>query len=300
MAGGIDWFRWHHGSVNDPKFGLVAKKVGASVAEVVAVWACFLEAASSAEERGTVGAQDFESIDFALGMEEGKAERIYSSMQDRGLIDQYGQIAAWNKRQPKREREDDGATERKRRQREREREEAEYNLAQVGCDDSVTPCHATSRQKTPRGEESREEVNNLSVATDIGVQDAPAKKPRAPSFDGQAWLVDRFVAPQVAADWLTLRKGKKSPPTETAFRQVEAEAAKAGMSLGDAVAMCCLRGWAGFRADWARQHQGAPPSRPLNLTETRAATIAALTRTTSHERTYATERDITGESSRVT
>ena len=26
MAGGIDWFRWHHGSVTDPKFQLVARK----------------------------------------------------------------------------------------------------------------------------------------------------------------------------------------------------------------------------------------------------------------------------------
>ncbi len=25
MAGGIDWFRWHHGSVTDPKFQLIAK-----------------------------------------------------------------------------------------------------------------------------------------------------------------------------------------------------------------------------------------------------------------------------------
>lgn len=24
MAGGIDWFRWHHGSVTDPKLQLVA------------------------------------------------------------------------------------------------------------------------------------------------------------------------------------------------------------------------------------------------------------------------------------
>jgi hypothetical protein len=54
---GMDWFRWHHGSVNDPKFQLVAKRAGASVAEVVAVWACLLEAASSADERPTLSDQ---------------------------------------------------------------------------------------------------------------------------------------------------------------------------------------------------------------------------------------------------
>lgn len=41
MAGGIDWFRWHHGSVTDPKFKLIAKKkAGARVGDVIAVFSC--------------------------------------------------------------------------------------------------------------------------------------------------------------------------------------------------------------------------------------------------------------------
>lgn len=161
MAGGIDWFRWHHGSVNDPKFQLVAKRSNSSVAEVIAVWASLLEAASMAEKRGAVGSIDHEAMDCALGLEDGQSARIVDAMRARSLVDgEDCQVTSWEKRQPKREREDDTAAERKRRQRAAEAEAAAASAAGLGkggVTDDVTPCHATSRQKTPRGEERREE-----------------------------------------------------------------------------------------------------------------------------------------------
>lgn len=157
MAGGIDWFRWHHGSVSDPKFGLVAKRAGARLGDVIALWAFVLESASSSEERGTVGQLDLESIDFMLGMDDGMAARILDAMTARGLLGAGGRVEAWEKRQPKREREDDTAAERKRRQREREAAKPSHDTPDETTGGNVTPRHATSRQKTPRGEESREE-----------------------------------------------------------------------------------------------------------------------------------------------
>lgn len=145
MAGGIDWFRWHHGSVTDPKFQLVARKAGARLGDVITVWAFVLEKASADADRGTIGELDFETIDFLLGAEDGTTVRILDAMTARGLIEG-SRIAAWEKRQPKREREDDTAAERKRQQRAREAEES-----------NVTPCHTTSHQETPREEKSREE-----------------------------------------------------------------------------------------------------------------------------------------------
>lgn len=94
MAGGIDWFRWHHGSVNDPKFQLVARRAGASVAEVVAVWACLLESASQSGDRGNPGKIDFEAIDCGLGMRDGASESIYRNMRARGLVDDEGRIVS--------------------------------------------------------------------------------------------------------------------------------------------------------------------------------------------------------------
>ena len=146
----MDWFRWYHGSVNDPKFGLVARKAGASVAEVIATWAALLEQASASDDRGNPGEPDFEAIDFALGMDDGKARRIYERMRERLLIDaETGRVAAWEKRQPKRE--DDTAADRKRRQREREHE---LKMASVTGNESRNVTQ-TSRQVTL--EERREE-----------------------------------------------------------------------------------------------------------------------------------------------
>lgn len=149
---GMDWFRWHHGSVNDSKFQLVARKAGASVAEVIAVWATLLEAASQEDERGTIGDVDFEAIDCALGMTEGKCAAIHGFMMVRGLIEG-GYVVAWDKRQPKRERDDLTNSDRQR--------------TFKGKKNQVTPDNTNLDQKTPRVEESREDEINTSTSVDV-------------------------------------------------------------------------------------------------------------------------------------
>ena len=151
MAGGIDWFRWHHGSVTDPKFGLIAKKAGVRLGDVLAIWAFLLESASSNEPRGTIGQVDAEALEFLLGIEEGAVLRILDAMTERGLLLAGGVVAAWEKRQPKRERDDDKSTDRVRAFRERQRQEH--------------PCNAEKRQETPREEESREESIEEATAS---------------------------------------------------------------------------------------------------------------------------------------
>lgn len=75
------------------------------------------------------------------------------------------------------------------------------------------------------------------------------------------------VDPQVWADWLLVRKGKKAPTTETAMEGVRREAEKAGLTFPEAVAIACREGWAGFKAKWyanleadARQSPGQRPA----------------------------------------
>ena len=74
----------------------------------------------------------------------------------------------------------------------------------------------------------------------------------SPTEDLQA----RGVPPQIAADWLTLRKGKKAPVTKTALDLAEREAGRAGMPLHAALEICCSRGWAGFKAEWLTKQNG--------------------------------------------
>lgn len=150
MANGIDWFRWHHGTAADPKFGLVAKKANARFGDVVTVWALILEQASANLERGTFDPLDPETTDFMLGAEDGTTARILAEMEARGLIEG-SHVARWEKRQPKRERETpDASTARVQKLR------AKASV-QDGVTSDETPCNATKRQETPREEKSREE-----------------------------------------------------------------------------------------------------------------------------------------------
>lgn len=126
----MDWLRWWHGTVTDPKFQRVARVAGASTGEVIAVWACLLERASSvtagdaavtshgdAETRGSVASFDCEDHDVLLGFEDGVTAKILAALGDRGLVVD-GRIARWEERQPVRS---DSSAERTRLYRERKK-----------------------------------------------------------------------------------------------------------------------------------------------------------------------------------
>jgi hypothetical protein len=159
VAGGIDWFRWHHGSVTDHKFQLVAKRAAASVAEVIAVWASLLEAASMSSQRGTPGEPDLEAMECGLGLDEGKAARIYTAMMARDLVTSDGAIVSWSKRQPRRERDDDSSTERVQAFRQRKRHETPGNAEELA---------GTPRVEKKREEEKKEEEANAVCADSTG------------------------------------------------------------------------------------------------------------------------------------
>ena len=221
MAGGIDWFRWHHGSVTDPKFQLVARKSKQALASVIAVWAFVLEQASASEDRGSFGTIDCEAIDCLLGLEDGATDAILAAMGERGLVDD-GAVSAWEKRQPKRERTDNTSTERSRAHRDRQRQEQQDGEKQRHATpeiDDATPRNATQHQKKPRGEERREEVIDTAPS---------AKSPRGTALpetwtlpdDWKTWAEKERpdVDPQTAADsfrdfWIA-KPGKEGRKTD--------------------------------------------------------------------------------------
>lgn len=199
----MDWFRWHQGSTTDPKFQLVARKCGRSVAEVIAMWAVVLEAANAQELRGQHGNLDFESIDCQLGLQDGAAQDIYTALCDRGLVDKFqGLVKAWDKRQPRREREAvESSTDRVRRHRAKAApvnesatetvgfdgdSPASSSLAFHGVTSDETPCNAMEHQKQPRGEERRREESNTSFSEQrVGAPPVNAS-PLAPPAAGSA------------------------------------------------------------------------------------------------------------------
>lgn len=75
---------------------------------------------------------------------------------------------------------------------------------------------------------------------------------------------NKYIPPipaELLCDYLKLRKAKKAGDfTETAFKQLEKQAKKAGITTVQAIEMCCMRGWVGFRSEWldatANREQG--------------------------------------------
>lgn len=171
----MDWFRWWHGTANDPKFRLVARDSNIPVASVIGVWAVILESASLNNPRGTIEI-DFEVLEYQIGID--NAKKIIDSMCKRGMlvdvtpcnanvtpcsndvtlqnVTRFYNVKNWEKRQPKREREDDSA-ERVRKHREAAKALKENNNTPINND--VTPCNAMKRLDKEEIREDKDKTN---------------------------------------------------------------------------------------------------------------------------------------------
>ena len=109
---------------------------------------------------------------------------------------------------------------------------------------------------------------------DIVVKHTPPAKPKAATTTekpaGTKTAVAAVACPSdvdttVFADFLQIRKAKRAPLTATALGGIRREADKAGVTLEEALTVCCERGWVGFRADWHRESaltNGRPAGNP--------------------------------------
>lgn len=92
------------------------------------------------------------------------------------------------------------------------------------------------------------------ISTNVDINTAPektAKKPTKHEAD-LALLAEHGITGQIAEDFLTIRKAKRQPLTETAMRLIASEAQKVGMTAFQAVVFSIGSGWGSFRADWVR------------------------------------------------
>ncbi|WP_447898013.1 YdaU family protein [Stenotrophomonas sepilia] len=83
------------------------------------------------------------------------------------------------------------------------------------------------------------------------------------------------VDPQTWSDWLSLRKAKKAPVTETVLDQARREARKANLTLTQFLQVWCARGSQGLQADWLKANErGGPhlgPPSPMQPSKTLSA-----------------------------
>ena len=92
----------------------------------------------------------------------------------------------------------------------------------------------------------------ISTNVDINTGgEKTAKKPTKHEAD-LALLAEHGITGQIAEDFLTIRKAKRQPLTETAMRLIASEAQKVGMTALQAVMFSIGNGWGSFRSDWVR------------------------------------------------
>lgn len=290
----IEWFRLWHDMPNDPKWRTIARVSGQPIPVVISVALHVMLDASRNVTRGHVDVTA-EDVASALDVTDEAVEAVLEAMQ--GRILDGDKLTGWEKRQPKREDAGDPATgaksaaERKRLQRERERLAKEAEEAS-----RKSSRHEESREVTLDTDTDTDTDKDSSVFPDGNTGGAGAPAPSAPGSDGQGLpaepgnadgagaadpaadggkggdklpralgvreLVAEGVERQHAEDWLKVRKDKKLPLTQTAWEGMKDEAAKAGLSIAEAVKVSALQSWAGFKATWYARlgQEGAAPA----------------------------------------
>ena len=92
----------------------------------------------------------------------------------------------------------------------------------------------------------------ISTNVDINTaREETAKKPTKHEAD-LALLSEHGITGQIAEDFLTIRKAKRQPLTETAMRLIASDAEKCGMTAAQAVEYAIGNGWGSFRAEWLK------------------------------------------------
>ncbi|MBS1834260.1 MAG: DUF1376 domain-containing protein [Acidobacteria bacterium] len=133
------------------------------------------------------------------------------------------------------------------------REKAEKNrgFASLGGKQKAKRNASETLSETPENRLANDTPSHKPIANSH--KKAKEDTPTAVVFDG--------VPDQVIADFRKLRQAKKAAITQTAIDGIAREARKAGLSLSQAMAMCCERGWAGFKAEWVKSDPGDRPAK---------------------------------------
>ncbi len=139
---------------------------------------------------------------------------------------------------------------------ERVQAEAERRQAAIEADAAQAQAEASrlAAEQAAAEQEAAQAVEQDTAQATPAAEPAEAAK-AAKSAKAAADPIATVACPdgvpvEVFADFLAVRKAKRAPLTNTAMAGIAREAQKAGITLADALAICCERGWVGFRADW--------------------------------------------------
>ena len=104
-------------------------------------------------------------------------------------------------------------------------------------------------------------------------------------FDFKNSLIEIGVSPEVADDWMQVRKAKKASNTETAFKIIKNEIDKSGLSANECITIAVARSWQGFQADWVANQQRSRPTGRMSVLDNNRMVAEELMRMANMEET---------------
>ena len=132
----------------------------------------------------------------------------------------------------------------------------------------------------------RAETQNLQntyiQSTYISPTEINNKKRR---FDFKQSLIEIGVLPEVAEDWMQVRKVAKATNTETAFNRIKHEIEKSGLSANECITIAVSRSWRGFQADWVANVQRQRPQAKVSVLDNNRMVAEQLMRMAGMEET---------------
>jgi len=114
-------------------------------------------------------------------------------------------------------------------------------------------CPQSVRNLSANGADKKRNESGLDKREDKREEQKQKNTPDGELFDG--------IPEQVAHDFKQLRQKLRAPITATAMAGIRREAEKAGLTTTAALAMCCERGWRGFKAEWVTGQPTPPPAK---------------------------------------
>lgn len=138
-----------------------------------------------------------------------------------------------------------------------------WDMRQMPSDTDPTNAQRQHRHRmknkgiTPDNALRNASVTRIDTDTDIDIE----KEEEGKKKPAQAQATTLDIAASLLSDWETVRKAKKAGPlTATAIAGLTREAAKAGLTITEAVTACVEAGWQGFRADWYAKRTEVNPA----------------------------------------
>lgn len=124
-----------------------------------------------------------------------------------------------------------------------------------------------------------------NIIEDINISPTEINNIKDKRFDFKKSLIEIGVTPEVADDWMQVRKAKRASNTETAFKRIKNEIDKSGLSANECITIAVARSWQGFQADWLSNQQRSRPAGRMSVLDNNRMVAEELMRMANMEET---------------